>query len=151
MRYPCVFLFWCVAVAIAAKQIHEAFLLLGMFVLLREHLPSRLRQQRRPPSSGRDGERRKANATSEAAARSDASALSAFSFSGSPLTTNSPTMSRKNYKVLSSRHIEKGEIEILNLFFYKRIFPISSGLCATITRGGQHLSGSKKFRSPYAA
>ncbi|MCZ0863179.1 hypothetical protein, partial [Methanocorpusculum vombati] len=76
---------------------------------LREHLPSRLRQQRRPPSSGRDGERRRANATSEGDPRSGersktlglATQRSAathlrylrFPFSGIPLTTNSPTAS----------------------------------------------------------
>ncbi|HJK77367.1 MAG TPA: hypothetical protein O0X18_00255, partial [Methanocorpusculum sp.] len=82
------------------------------------HLPSRLRQQRRPLSSGRDGERRKANAMSEAAPIG-ASALSAFSFFFLPthhhLTYN---VQKKLQSTFVTSHRKKGLIEILLLTFF---------------------------------
>ncbi|MDE2520823.1 MAG: hypothetical protein O0Y03_06175, partial [Methanocorpusculum sp.] len=56
----------------------------------------------------RDGERRKANATSEAAARSDASALSAFSFFILP-THHSPANSFQKKTTKYFRHISYAE------------------------------------------
>ena len=57
---------------------------------------------------GRDGERRKANATSEAAERSDASALSAFFFRILP-THHSPANSFQKKTTKYFRHISYAE------------------------------------------
>ena len=89
---------------------------------------------------GRDGERRRANATSEAAPLG-ASALSAFSFSGITLTTNSPTISRKNYKVLSSHHIEKG-VERNSQLFFQRDALLIQYLCGAVGEVTGHGEGS---------
>ena len=76
---------------------------------------SKCDERRRPTQWGAEQDLR----ACDSAERSDASALSAFFFSGIPLTTYSPTISRKNYKVLSSHHIEKRIERNSQEFFYQ--------------------------------
>ena len=117
-----------VVITNVAKNAREAVAGLRNKWELREHLPSRLRQQRRPPSSGRDGKRRRANATSEAGAVGAICVICVFLShpAHSPLThLQSPEKTTKYVRHITSK---KRLGEILNMLSF--IHPGLHGLPA---------------------